>query len=77
MDIKILKTGAGYFRTPRQNLISLDRCQYSWSCLRCAVMIDEYENGKVSKEDIDCLTTILAISHSNLEDVILLPLLEP
>ncbi len=37
-----------------------------------AVMIDEYENGKVSKEDIDLLNHHIAISHSNLEDVILL-----
>lgn len=37
-----------------------------------AVMIDEYENGKVSKDDIDLLNHHIAISHSNLEDVLLL-----
>jgi len=37
-----------------------------------AVMIDEYEHGKVSKKDIDLLNHHIAISHSNLEDVILL-----
>ncbi|MFA5850287.1 MAG: nucleoside recognition domain-containing protein [Bacteroidales bacterium] len=37
-----------------------------------AVMIDEYENGKVTKKDIDLLNHHIAVSHSNLEDVILL-----
>lgn len=37
-----------------------------------AVMIDEYQNGKVGKDDIDLLNHHIAISHSNLEDVILL-----
>ncbi len=37
-----------------------------------AVMIDEYENGKVSKKDIDLLNNHISISHSNLEDVLLL-----
>jgi spore maturation protein SpmB len=37
-----------------------------------AVMIEEYESGKVNKTDIDLLNHHIAISHSNLEDVILL-----
>ncbi len=37
-----------------------------------AVMIDEYENGKVTKKDIDLLNHHISVSHSNLEDVILL-----
>ena len=37
-----------------------------------AVMIEEYEGGKVNKSDIDLLNHHIAISHSNLEDVILL-----
>jgi len=37
-----------------------------------AVMIEEYESGKVGKEDIDLLNHHIAISHSNLEDIILL-----
>lgn len=35
-------------------------------------MIEEYEGGKVNKSDIDLLNHHIAISHSNLEDVILL-----
>jgi len=37
-----------------------------------AVMIEEYDSGKVNKRDIDLLNHHIAISHSNLEDVILL-----
>lgn len=37
-----------------------------------AVMIDESESGKITKEDVDLLNHHIAISHSNLEDVILL-----
>jgi len=37
-----------------------------------AVMIEERDRGKISKEDADCLNHHISISHSNLEDVILL-----
>lgn len=37
-----------------------------------AVMIDETESGNITKEDVDLLNHHIAISHSNLEDVILL-----
>ncbi len=37
-----------------------------------AVMIDETESGKITKEDVDLLNHHIGISHSNLEDVILL-----
>lgn len=37
-----------------------------------AVMIDETESGNITKEEIDLLNHHIAISHSNLEDVILL-----
>lgn len=37
-----------------------------------AAMIDEASTGKLRKEDIDGLNTHIGISHSNLEDVILL-----
>ncbi len=37
-----------------------------------AVMIDETESGKITKEEVDLLNHHIAISHSNLEDVILL-----
>jgi len=37
-----------------------------------AVMIEEYESGKIGKRDIDLLNHHIGISHSNLEDVILL-----
>ncbi len=37
-----------------------------------AVMIDEAESGKITKEDIDLLNHHIGISHSNFEDVILL-----
>jgi hypothetical protein len=37
-----------------------------------AVMIDETENGKITKRDVDLLNHHISISHSNLEDVILL-----
>jgi len=37
-----------------------------------AVMIDETESGKITKEDANLLNHHIAISHSNLEDVILL-----
>ncbi|MBP9018265.1 MAG: nucleoside recognition domain-containing protein [Rikenellaceae bacterium] len=37
-----------------------------------AVMIEEYKSGKVTKKDIDLLNHHIAISHSNLEDIILL-----
>ena len=36
-----------------------------------AVMIEECEQGKISKEDADLLNHHIAISHSNLEDVLL------
>ncbi len=36
-----------------------------------AVMIEEREQGKISKEDADLLNHHISISHSNLEDVIL------
>ncbi len=36
-----------------------------------AVMIDESESGKITKEDIDLLNHHIGVSHSNLEDVIL------
>lgn len=37
-----------------------------------AVMIDETESGNITKEEVDLLNHHIAISHSNLEDVILL-----
>ncbi|MFA5713904.1 MAG: nucleoside recognition protein, partial [Bacteroidales bacterium] len=37
-----------------------------------AVMIDETESGKITREDANLLNHHIAISHSNLEDVILL-----
>jgi hypothetical protein len=37
-----------------------------------AVMIDETESGKITKTDVDLLNHHIAISHSNLEDVLLL-----
>ena len=37
-----------------------------------AVMFEEYESGKINKKDIDLLNHHIAVSHSNLEDVILL-----
>jgi hypothetical protein len=37
-----------------------------------AVMIDETESGKITKKDVDLLNHHIAISHSNLEDVLLL-----
>ena len=37
-----------------------------------AVMIDEAESGKITQKDIDLLNHHIGISHSNLEDVILL-----
>lgn len=37
-----------------------------------AAMIEEADKGKMRKEDIDGLNTHIGISHSNLEDVILL-----
>lgn len=37
-----------------------------------AVMIDEAESGNVTKKEIDLLNHHIAISHSNLEDVLLL-----
>jgi spore maturation protein SpmB len=37
-----------------------------------AVMIDETESGKITKQDVDLLNHHIGISHSNLEDVILL-----
>jgi len=37
-----------------------------------AVMIDEYKSGKVDKTDIDLLNHHIGISHSNLEDLLLL-----
>lgn len=36
-----------------------------------AVMIEEYERGVLSREDVDLLNHHIGISHSNLEDVIL------
>ncbi|MGL4364262.1 MAG: nucleoside recognition protein [Bacteroidales bacterium] len=36
-----------------------------------AVMIEEKENGKVSQKELDLLNHHLAISHSNIEDLIL------
>ncbi|MDD2419595.1 MAG: nucleoside recognition protein [Bacteroidales bacterium] len=36
-----------------------------------AVMIDETESGKITKEDVDLLNHHIGISHSNLEDVLL------
>jgi len=36
-----------------------------------AVMIDEVQSGRLSKEDADLLNYHIAISHSNLEDLIL------
>ncbi len=36
-----------------------------------AVMIEEYERGAISHEDVDLLNHHIGISHSNLEDVIL------
>lgn len=36
-----------------------------------AVMIDETESGKITREDVDLLNHHIGISHSNLEDVIL------
>ena len=36
-----------------------------------AVMIDERESGKISKEDANLLNHHIAISHSNLEDLLL------
>ena len=35
-------------------------------------MIDEAESGKITQKDIDLLNHHIGISHSNLEDVILL-----
>ncbi|PKO98766.1 MAG: nucleoside recognition protein [Bacteroidetes bacterium HGW-Bacteroidetes-8] len=37
-----------------------------------AVMIDETESGKITKRDVDLLNHHISISHSNLEDVLLL-----
>ncbi|PKP36940.1 MAG: nucleoside recognition protein [Bacteroidetes bacterium HGW-Bacteroidetes-14] len=37
-----------------------------------AVMIDETESGKITKSDVDLLNHHISISHSNLEDVLLL-----
>ncbi|MDD2425818.1 MAG: nucleoside recognition domain-containing protein [Bacteroidales bacterium] len=37
-----------------------------------AVMIDEYNRGKVGKEEIDLLNHHTGVSHSNLEDLLLL-----
>ncbi|MCL2738680.1 MAG: nucleoside recognition domain-containing protein [Bacteroidales bacterium] len=37
-----------------------------------AIMIEEADRGKISKEDADLLNHHIAISHSNLEDVVLL-----
>jgi len=37
-----------------------------------AVMIDETESGKITKDDVDLLNHHIGISHSNLEDVLLL-----
>lgn len=37
-----------------------------------AVMIDEAESGNITKKEIDLLNHHIAISHSNLEDVLLL-----
>lgn len=37
-----------------------------------AVMIDEYNRGKVGKDEIDLLNHHIGISHSNLEDLLLL-----
>lgn len=37
-----------------------------------AVMMEEVESGKVTKRDIDLLNSHIAISHSNLEDLLLL-----
>ena len=37
-----------------------------------AVMMEEVENGNVNKRDIDLLNTHICISHSNLEDLLLL-----
>ena len=37
-----------------------------------AMMIEETKSGKLSKSDIDLLNTHICISHSNLEDLILL-----
>lgn len=37
-----------------------------------AVMIDETESGKITKEDVDLLNHHIGISHSNFEDVMLL-----
>lgn len=37
-----------------------------------AVMMEEVENGNVTKRDIDLLNTHICISHSNLEDLLLL-----
>ncbi|MFA7179858.1 MAG: nucleoside recognition domain-containing protein, partial [Bacteroidales bacterium] len=36
-----------------------------------AVMIDETESGKITKEDVDLLNHHIGISHSNMEDVLL------
>ena len=37
-----------------------------------AIMMEETESGKISKEDADLLNHHIGISHSNLEDVLLL-----
>lgn len=37
-----------------------------------AVMIDESESGKITKEDVDLLNHHIGISHSNIEDLFLL-----
>lgn len=37
-----------------------------------AVMIEEVEEGKVGKRDVDLLNNHIAISHSNLEDLLLI-----
>ncbi|MEF9932018.1 MAG: nucleoside recognition domain-containing protein, partial [Bacteroidales bacterium] len=37
-----------------------------------AVMLEEVKDGKITKRDIDLLNTHISISHSNLEDLLLL-----
>jgi len=55
------------------------KCSFLWIIANilglaygAAVMIDEYNRGKVSKREIDLLNHHIGISHSNLEDLLLL-----
>ncbi len=55
------------------------KCSFLWIIANilglaygAAVMIDEYNRGKVNKREIDLLNHHIGISHSNLEDLLLL-----